>query len=195
MKLQKPELINILVEELLKLEKLSADFDSESQYMVTEIARIISHIFHNTETSKSLLSQLKLTHLPIYCSAELYNYKSLVNYLGLLKLEHNVQLGWNYYPKLNQEELRFVSQENWWLNKKVIIDSLEASYTRSKIIKSVANADGTLDRMDTSGWKINGKLDVKINPIPATVNQIAFELLASFKNINLSKESKLHYKI
>ncbi|MFC3562085.1 hypothetical protein [Pedobacter jamesrossensis] len=195
MKLQKPELIISLKNELLKLDNLCTLFDSGNEDVVIDIAKTINHIFQNTETSKSLVSQLKLTHLPVYCSAEFYNPKSLVNYLGLLKLERNASLGWNYYPKLNREELKSVSQENWWQNKKVIVDSLENSYTRAKIIKSVANDDRELDKMDTSGWKINGKPQIKINPITNTVRQIAFELIESFRNIDLNKESKLYYKM
>jgi len=194
-KLQKPEIIILLKEELSELDKLCSVFDSGSEVVITSMAKVVSRIFQNTETSKSLLNQLKLSHVSIYCSAEFYNPKSLINYLGLLNLKRKAEFGWNYYPKLNLEDLKLVSFENWWQNKKVIIDSLGVSYSRAKIIKSISIDDGELDQLDTSGWTINDGKGIKINPIAATVRQIAFELLTSFKTIDLEKESKLHYKL
>jgi len=194
-KLQKPEIIILLKEELSELDKLCSVFDSGSEDVIGDMAKVISRIFQNTETSKSLLNQLKLSHVSIYCSAEFYNPKSLINYLGLLNLKRKAEFGWNYYPKLNLEDLKLVSFENWWQNKKVIIDSLGVSYSRAKIIKSISIDDGELDQLDTSGWTIKDGKGIKINPIAATVRQIAFELLTSFKTIDLEKESKLHYKL
>lgn len=194
-KLQKPEIIILLKEELSELDKLCSVFDSGSEVVITSMAKVVSRIFQNTETSKSLLNQLKLSHVSIYCSAEFYNPKSLINYLGLLNLKRKAEFGWNYYPKLNLEDLKLVSFENWWQNKKVIIDSLGVSYSRAKIIKSISIDDGELDQLDTSGWTIKDGKGIKINPIAATVRQIAFELLTSFKTIDLEKESKLHYKL
>jgi len=194
-KLQKPEIIILLKEELSELDKLCSVFDSGSEEVIGDMAKVISRIFQNTETSKSLLNQLKLSHVSIYCSAEFYNPKSLINYLGLLNLKRKAEFGWNYYPKLNLEDLKLVSSENWWQNKKVIIDSLGVSYSRAKIIKSISIDDGELDQLDTSGWTIKDGKGIKINPIAATVRQIAFELLTSFKTIDLEKESKLHYKL
>ncbi|MGA9648825.1 hypothetical protein [Pedobacter sp.] len=194
-KLQKPEIIILLKEELSELDKLCSVFDSGSEEVIGDMAKVISRIFQNTETSKSLLNQLKLSHVSIYCSAEFYNPKSLINYLGLLNLKRKAEFGWNYYPKLNLEDLKLVSFENWWQNKKVIIDSLGVSYSRAKIIKSISIDDGELDQLDTSGWTIKDGKGIKINPIAATVRQIAFELLTSFKTIDLEKESKLHYKL
>lgn len=194
-KLQKRELIILLKEELSELDKLCSVFDSGNEEVIADIAKVINHIFQNTETSKSLLNQLKLSHISIYCSAELYNPKSLINYLGLLSLERKAEQGWNYYQKLNPQDLKFVSLENWWQNKKVIVDSLGIPYTRAKIIKSISAVDGELDKLDTSGWKIKDGKGIKINPIAGTVRQVAFEVVESFRNIDFNKESKLHYKM
>lgn len=192
-KLQKPELIALLEAELLKLDKLCVQFDAGNLDLIQDIAQTINHLLHNTDDSKALVNQLKINHLPFYCSAEFYNPKSLINYLGLLKLERNPELGWNYYPKLNQKDLKPVSQENWWQNKKVIIDSLGISYTRNKIVKAMAQGIDDF-KLDTSGWKTIGKPDIKIKPMEHSVRQIAFEILESFKGLDINKESKLHYK-
>jgi len=87
-----------------------------------------------------------------------------------------------------------VSQENWWQNKKVIVDSDGVSFTRAKIIKSIADS-GSIN-FNTSGWKLKNGTDNKsiINPAPEAVRQIAFEMLQSLKNVDIDKESKLYYK-
>ena len=76
----------------------------------------------------------------------------------------------------------------------MIVDSDGVPFTRSKLIKSVA--DSTLLNLNTSGWKLKDADGNKstINPIPETVRQIAFEMLESFKEIDLAIESKLHHK-
>ena len=127
-------------------------------------------------------------------SSEIYNPKSLTNFIGLLKLGHKAGKSWNYSAKLDVSELKKVSQENWWNNKKVIIDSDGTAFTRGKIIKSLANTE--LLVLNTSGWTVKDSEGNKstINPIPETVRQIAFELLESFRNFEVDKESKLHYK-
>nr|WP_199157601.1 hypothetical protein [Pedobacter sp. ASV2] len=194
-KLEKPELISLLKVELKEIEALCVLYDSGKVDAIHDMAKAIVKVFHNNENSKSLLSQLKLTHLPVYCSADTYNPKSLINYLGLLKLEHKIELGWNYYPKLEHVALKPVSQDNWWQNKKIVVDSLGIPYSRAKIIKLVSTNASDLEKMDTSGWKIKGEKEIKINPIPGTIRQIAYELLESFKDTDLNKESKLHYKV
>jgi len=189
--LNKPELVSLLQQQLKDIEILCAEYDNGNKSVVSLIAEKMLMIFHNTDHSKALLGQLKLSNLEMYCSSEVYNPKSLTNFIGLLKLEHKAGKGWNYLSKLDHSELKKVSQENWWNNKKVIIDSDGIAFTRGKIIKSLAGADPF-----TSGWTIKNAEGSKstINPIPETVRQIAFELLESFRNVDLNKESKLYYK-
>jgi hypothetical protein len=192
--LNKPELVSLLQQQLIELEILCGEYDKGNENVVALIAEKITRIFHNSDHSKALLSQLKLSHLEMYCSSEIYNPKSLTNFIGLLKLTHKVGKGWSYSSKLNPSELKRVSQENWWNNKKVIIDSDGIAFTRAKIIKSLANAEPLA--LNTSGWTVKDAEGNKstINPIPKTVRQIAFELLESFRGVDLNKESKLHYK-
>jgi hypothetical protein len=193
--LNKPELVSLLQQRLKDIEILCDEYDKGNETVVALIAEKITGIFHNSDHSKALLNQLKLSHLDIYCSSEVYNSKSLTNFIGLLKLRHKAGKGWSYSSKLDPSELKRVSQENWWNNKKVIIDSDSIAFTRGKIIKSSANAEPLV--LNTSGWTIKDADGNKstINPIPETVRQIAFELLESFRGIDLNKESKLHYKI
>ncbi|MFD2289049.1 hypothetical protein GJU39_13270 [Pedobacter petrophilus] len=193
--LNKPELVSMLQQQLKDIEILCGEYDQGNEAVISLIAERIMVIFHNTDHSKALLGQLKLSHLEMYCSSEVYNPKSLTNFIGLLKLMHKVGKGWDYTAKLDRSVLTTVSQENWWNNKKVIIDSDGIAFARGKIIKSLANAEPLV--LNTSGWTVKDTEGNKstINPIPETVRQIAFELLESFEHVDLNQESKLHYKL
>lgn len=191
--LNKPELVLQLKQRLEEIQELCAQYDLGNENVISLIAERILMIFHNSDQSKSLLSQLKLNHVPMCCGAEAYNSKSLTNFIGLLKLEHKAGKGWGYLAKLDSTNLSAVSQENWWHNKKIIIDSDGVPFTRAKIIKSVADH---LIHINTSGWVLKDAAGYKsiINPIPETVKQIAFELLETFRKIDVNKESKLLFK-
>lgn len=190
--LNKPELVSLLQQQLKEIEILCGEYDKGDDTAISSIAEKIVVIFHSTEQSKALVSQLKLSHLDMDCSSEIYNSKSLTNFIGLLKLTRNAGNGWRYAAKLECSDLKVVSQENWWNNKKVIVDSEGLPFTRAKIIKSVASSVPLA--LNTSGWTVKDAEGNKstIDPIPETVRQIAFELLESFKDVDLNKESKLH---
>jgi len=192
--LKKPELVLALHQQLFAIKAGCNEYDLGNQEVIQSIAADLILLFHNSDQSKSLLSQLKLNHLQFFCSSETYDSKSLINFIGLLKLKHQPGKGWTYVAELDHSVLKKVSPDNWWNNKKVIIDSDGVAFTRSKIIQSAAR--GVLPELDTSGWKLKDKTGnkVNINPIPEAIRQIAFELLASFENIDVSKESRLHYK-
>ena len=193
--LNKPELVSQLTQYLHDIENLCAEYDTGNESVIPAIAEKMVAVFHNSESAKALLGQLKLGHVAMYCSSEIYNAKSLTNFIGLLKLIHKAEKGWGYVAKLDRSALTAVSTENWWNNKKIIIDSDGNAFTRAKIVKSMANADPVV--LNTSGWTIKDTQGNKtiVNPIPETIRQIAFELLESFRDIDLNKESKLHYKL
>lgn len=192
--LNKPELVSLLQQQIIDIEMLCAEYDQRNEAVIPLIAQKILVIFHNTDHSKALLGQLKLSHLEMFCSSEIYNSKSLTNFIGLLKLAHRTGKGWSYAARLERSDLKAVTQENWWNNKKVIVDSDGLPFTRAKIIKSMASSSPLL--LNTSGWTVKDAEGNKstVNPIPETVRQIAFELMESFKDVNLDKESKLHFK-
>lgn len=193
--LNKPELVSLLQQQLIEIEILCGEYDKGTDAVIPLIAEKIIVIFHNSDQAKALLGQLKLSHLDMYCSSGIYDSKSLTNFIGLLKLAHRTGTGWGYTTRLDRSALKAVTQENWWNNKKVIIDSDGIAFTRAKIIKSLASSSSLL--LNTSGWTVKDAESNKstIDPIPETVRQIAFELLESFRGVDLNKESKLYYKL
>ena len=190
--LNKSELVSQLERELKEIAILCGEYDNGNESVIYPIANRIVVIFHNSDQAKALVSMLKLGHLDLYCSSEVYDSKSLTNSIGLLKLTHRADKGWGYVARLDPFSLKSVRQENWWSNKKVIIDSDGLPFTRAKIIKSLANSSPLL--LNTSGWTVkdaNGNKST-ISPIAETVRQIAFELLESFRDVDVNKESKLY---
>jgi len=192
--LNKPELVSLLQQQIIDVEILCGEYDNGNTTVASLIAQKILAIFHNTDHGKALLGQLKLSHIAMCCSSEIYDPKSLTNFIGLLKLAHRTGKGWGYAARLDHSALKAVTQENWWNNKKIIVDSDGIAFTRAKLIKSLANTEPLV--LNTSGWMVKDAKGNKsaINPIPETVRQIAFELLESFRDVDLNKESKLHYK-
>lgn len=193
--LNKPELVSLLQQQLIEIEVLCGEYDKGTDVVIPSIAEKVLLIFHNSDLSKALVSQLKLSHLDMYCSSEAYDFKSLTNFIGLLKLAHRTGTGWGYAAELEHSALKAVTQENWWNNKKIIVDSDGIAFTRAKIIKSLTNTEPLV--LNTSGWTVKDAKGNKsaINPIPETVRQIAFELLESFRDVDLNKASKLYYKL
>lgn len=192
--MNKADLITELENHLAEIENLCREYDAGDEDVTTLIAEKIVPIFQSNDQSKSLLAQLKLSHIQLNCSSETYQPKSVNNFIGLLALVHKKQAGWTYVPKLEKSVLVKVSVDNWWHNKKVIVDSNSVAYSRAKIVKGLAGQDQVA--IDTSGWNLK---DVQgnhktISPLPATVRQIAYELIQTFQNIDINKESKLHYK-
>lgn len=179
---------------LSEIKDLCNEYDAGHEAITKFIAEKIVLIFHGSAQSKSLIAQLKLGNVPICCSSDHYDAKSPVNFIGLLKLKHVPGRSWGYFAKLDPFALTKVSQENWWKNKKVMVDSSQIAFSRAKITKSAAGLEQI--NLDTSGWKIKdaNRNKFSINPLPEMIRQIAFELLESFKNVDLVKASRLHTK-
>jgi len=192
--LTKTELVLVLQQQLKDIEVLCDEYDTGKESLVSSIAEKIMLIFQDSAESKSLIAQLKLGDVQICCSSDQYDAKNPINFIGLLKLKHIPGRGWGYYANLDPLVLTKVSQENWWKNKKVMVDSSGIAFSRSKITKSLAEVEQI--NLDTSGWKIkdaNGN-KFSINPLPEMIRQIAFELLESFKEVDLFEASRIHSK-
>jgi hypothetical protein len=206
----KKELVLQLKYQLSAIEDLCEMYDKGKTYLAQDIAVKLRVIFHNTNQSRSLINHLKLDHLQMFCTCNKYNPANLLKiHLGLVCLKHEVGKGWDYGPHLIHVQAVKVSIENWWANKKVLVDSEENAYTRSKIIKAIANKDGgahvdehldkdyyDLTRANTSGWVFvtpEGGT-ILLNPVPASIRQMAYEVLESFRNISIYNESKLYDK-
>lgn len=92
----------------------------------------------------------------------------------------------------------FINFSEWW--EEIIIKANSIESTRNKIVSDIANTDGgahydpslpeqyyNLSRANGSGWVIeteDGSEAPSANPVPATMRQMAFEVLKSFYNFD-----------
>lgn len=212
-RLGKSELIIQLKNQLEKISDFAAIYDSGKSSYAQDIAVKLRIIFHNSNTSKSLLKQLKLDHIPITDTCKKYNVSNLLSHhWGLIGVQTIVGSGqegsWKYVAPLDKaSEVRQVDFQNWWDLKKVIVDREKRVFTRRKLILELANTDGgahvddglredyfQLTRENSLGWfQVDkwGRSEALNNPVPPSIRQIAFEVIETFKNLDIEKESKL----
>lgn len=205
----KAELIESFKNQLHSLADLSELFDSGKEHIFQDIATKIRVIFHNSNSSKSLVKQLKLEHIPMNCSALKYSQSNMVSHLGLVGFAIGTSTA-KYRAPLDDIPVlkKHVTQENWWNSNKVIVDSRKIAFTRRQLVLEVANTDGgahvddsikedyyNLSRLNSCSWQRvgpGGPEDFE-SPVPASIRQIAWEILGSFQAIDIASESRLYH--
>lgn len=202
----KAELVQILKEQLATIDDLCGLYDQGKVYVVKDIAVKLRVLFHNTDSSKALIHQLKLTHLPLNCSCTKY-VPGAVTHMGLSMhrlSEHGTK--YDTIAPLTMQPFVSASLENWWNSKLVIVDSNNNKFTRRKIIMYAANKDGgahvqpdidkeyyDLVKTLSSGVGFGfGNETVWANPIPPSIRQIAFEVLETYRTVDIFAESKMY---
>ena len=60
--LNKPELVSLLQQQIIDIELLCGEYDLGNEAVISSIAEKIIMIFHNSDQTKALVNQLKLTH-------------------------------------------------------------------------------------------------------------------------------------
>jgi len=206
-KISKDDLVKQLRETLERIDKFCKIYDEGDVSIAKDIAVKLRILFHNTNLSKSLLRQLKLEHIQFVDSAGKYDPKNLIAHHGLLSLSFkgsDVKLT----PLLKSSSLNLVPIKNWWDSKKVIVDRKKNIFTRKDVILEPANTDGgahvdseinqnyyDVSRANSLGWiyknDATGEERPLNDPIPPCIRQIAYEVLETFKRIDIEKESKL----
>lgn len=209
-KLDKGELIQQLKNQLDKIKDFASLYDSGKPTYAQDIAVKLRILYHNTNSSKSLLRQLKLEHISFVDTGKKYSSNNLMSHWGLITVKSTIGHGhdgsWSYDAPLDKSsEIQTVNFQNWWDSKKIIVDGKKNIFTRKKIIQELADTDGgahvdeglkedyhQLTKQNSLGWfQVDkwGKSEAMGNPVPPTVRQIAFETLETFKNLDIEKES------
>lgn len=203
----KAELVLLLQQQLLLIEDFTMLFDKGKEYVASDIAVKLRVIFHSTNNSTSLMRHLKLEHIMMLDTASQYNSKNLLAHHGLtgMRIPRLGERG-KFTPIDRPEyECQFVSLHNWWSTKKVIVDPNKKSYYRKDLVSLMANKEGgahvpefiedehyQLTRGKASGWVFrSNEEEYNLNPVPAAIRQIASEVLRTFKQLEIAKESKL----
>lgn len=193
---------------LKRLNDFNVIYDSGDFSIAKDIAVKLRMLFHNTNKSKSLIRQLKLEHIPFVDTAYPYDPRNLLTHHGLLQLNcinNNYSLG----PMLQLSKVKFVDFNNWWNSKKVLVDRKKNVFTRRLLILELADTDGgahvdpelnesyfDISRANTLGWtyhdgKTNSNKPLN-DPVPPCIRQISYEIILTFKDIDIINESRLY---
>ena len=188
----------------IELMKLSSEaYDSGTEAAAKLLSLNIRVLLHHHGSSISLLQQLRLREKIKYLDTSKHIYDVMLSsYSGLTNMQKDShEAPWKYVPLYDfmRKELKVpekISFPKWW-NQVVIIDNEDRNFNRREIILNVANTDGgahvdpaleeaymALSRQNSLGWVIQEKgkfVPVKNKAELATVRQIAYELLLSFK--------------
>jgi len=204
----KAELMQHLRDNISFLEASSASFDSGLFGEAKRLATTIRVLLHDTERSHSLLQLLKIKLNMGYLKTSYdYDPKNLASHHGLVghSISNN---GATYKAFLGDgppsRPSKYVFFQEWW-NEIVIVDSLNAKFSRRSLILALTNKDGgahvdpnldedyaQLTRGNSVGWIVtdgtNEKplLDIELH----STRQIAYELLTSLKR-HLEKQGAL----
>ncbi len=210
LKLNKAEIVIQFRNQLDKIEDFITIYDSGKKTIAQDIAVKLRVLFHNTNNSKSLLKQLKLEHILFVETGKKYEANNLFSHWGLVSAEAKLGNGedgsWSFVPMLEKAIVRRVEFQSWWDSKKIIVDKSKNIFTRRKLILELAETDGgahvdeglkedyhSLTRRNSLGWfQVDkwGKSEAMENPVPPSIRQIAFEVIETFRNIDVETESK-----
>ena len=140
-KRSRKDLIDMYNDTISKLKKFCKLYDDGDISMAKEIAVKLRILFHNTDSSKSLIRQLKLESIQFKDTAFKYDAKNLMTHHGLLYISFD-EKGAQLLPHLSTSVSSDVPFSNWWDSKKIIVDDKKNVFTRKKVILELANTDG-----------------------------------------------------
>ena len=185
-------------------------YDAGQTHYAHEIAVKLRLLFHNTKFSKSLIGQLNLKQKYLLSNCSPYNPYNLAPHHPLVALQFNggpnpdpkVPFG-SMQPILNpfSSSLHLITIKKWWEEELVIVDSQKNEFTRSRIIREVADSDGgahvdiglsneyfDLSRKNSIGWVYSVDKNISLlplnNPVPPTIRAIADEVCVSLNPEN-----------
>lgn len=212
-KLDKNELKEHLKEQILFLIHSSISFDKGFAGEAKRLATTLRVLLHDTDVSKSLLSQLNYKNIPFCNTALEYHPENLSPTTGLITTSLDFK-GMKYLALLDKlspaRNSNKISFESWWDKNIVFDDKKNKPLTRKNLILTAANEDGgahidpklnqayaALSKLNSLAWacNINGEdKNIESNPVFASIRQIAHEVLktihedTTFKGLNLNIE-------
>lgn len=126
-----------LEEQLRFINRSSEFFDNGIEEEAIRIATALRVIFHNRGSSKSLIHQLGLEKIPMLSSSK--GHRDWQDYLGQI-INFTSPNPISMIPLLGNK-FKKTTYELWW-QKETVFRHQGDNYTRSKIVRSMANKDG-----------------------------------------------------
>ncbi|MEF1312378.1 hypothetical protein QTO01_20170 [Vibrio mytili] len=181
------------------LEISSKAFDEGYIGEAKRLATTLRVLLHDTQNSKSLLSQLKVKVKMRYLnSAYPFDSKNLISHHGLVGLKIS-DAGGEYSAHLDsfKGDSNYVKFPDWW-NEIVICDLQKNQFCRRDLVLALSNKDGgahvdpklndtyaALSRGNSVGWTFHSRDDEAGDELLGvelhSVRQIAYECLESIK--------------
>lgn len=187
-----------LQQQIYFLKSSAKAYDEGNTIEAKRIATSIRVLVHDTENSKSLLTQLNKKDIKYYDSASKPRPGNLLSTTGLVSIQiHNEKI--TYVPRLDNTPFNIQKVEfgQWWSGV-VIVDKNRTQFNRSDLILKMCNQDGgahvdpklnnkyaALSRSNSVGWKLessNGSEEDLKGIELASVRQICHEMLKSLKD-------------
>lgn len=184
-------------------------FDEGDAEEATEIASKARVLLHDTDTSRSLLGQVKVKDRISYLNtADPLDPRNLLSHHGLLVIKMTIPRsgqatfdpstgeGGQYVPALGDGPVRLSPFQHWW-HEIVIKDQAGTTWTRKQIVLELANKEGgshvhpsqsgrydKLANKNALGWIYgDGTTEEPLtrNPVYASMRQIGYELEMTLK--------------
>lgn len=199
-KRDRTELLEAFNEQLARLRLYAELYDAGDFNIAKEMAVKLRVLFYNSNTSKSIVKQLKLDRIEYLDTGQTYNPRLANTFHGLASIRFkNIQI--YLEPKLEKHSGKMVDFHNWWESKKVIVDKFKKSFTRKELVRELANTDGgahvdpginkdyfELSRNNSINWTVgrtDGTQGPINNPVYPSIRQIVYETLETFAEIKI----------
>lgn len=189
------ELDQHLKEQIAYLRNSAALYDGGDVREAKRLAVPIRVLVHDTQSSRSLLGQMSLKSIGFCDTAFPHSPENRLTHIGLVAM-HLGSHGARYEAMLDNTPRgrgEAVSFDDWW-NAVVFVDTDRNTMTRGDLVLAVADQDGgahvdpalravyaRLSRSNSLGWAFvkQGEVVPLDNPVPASIRQIAHELIKS----------------
>jgi hypothetical protein len=191
------ELNSLLLEQLEFIESSCTGYDNGFRGEIKRLAVATRVLVHDTDKSTSLLKLLDKKNVQFFDTFVPYDEQNLLSHSSLVVTILSSR-GAGPAPVLDDGPFsRFIGFDAWW-NGIVFVDSKRNEFSRKDIFLSLANKEGgahvdkqldqkyaDLRKNNSLGWfvgTIGGKELSSADQVPATMRQIAHELLRTLKN-------------
>lgn len=200
----RPHLIAKALEQVEVLHVLGSSFDAGHRVVGYPLATTIRVLVHDTGTSHALLAQLgALATMPFLDTSLPINPHNLLPHGGLVLMRMTAGIGSEWVPRKEVPEStpgaepRNVPFQQWW-NTDVMKDSGATLWSRTRMVRSIANKEGgahidptqpvdvrAIEEENSMGWTYHdpvvGDQPMSHGPLMPSIRQIAHEVELSVR--------------
>lgn len=190
------ELAELLEEQISFLRTSCAAFDAGFEGEIKRLAVSVRVLVHDTSKSTSLMTLTNRKGINFFDSADPYDDNNLISHSSLVQVHIGLT---GAMPKAHLDDgiaTTEIDFETWW-NGIVLVDAQKNEFSRRDIVLTLANKEGgahvdhrideaynNLRNHNSQGWKIADGAGREVpaeENVPATMRQIAHEILRSLK--------------